>query len=136
MADKKVSKTALTFVAKNALLYDQVRFLTKINNEGKSRRETKSTILGTAKVMTYEDLTMARAEHVAKEARQAEIKAKKAAKKAAKQATNVASTPLQVEEGTASKKRGRKRKSTKGADALEPTAKVAQISNTHVAEGS
>ncbi|KAF2729688.1 hypothetical protein EJ04DRAFT_405339, partial [Polyplosphaeria fusca] len=44
------------------------RFQQKINNEGKTRRATKSTILGTAKVMTWDDLEKARAEHAATEA--------------------------------------------------------------------
>ncbi|PSN58568.1 hypothetical protein BS50DRAFT_442882, partial [Corynespora cassiicola Philippines] len=51
---EKVSNAALTLLAKNALLRDQNEFLTKINNEGKTRRATKSTILGTAKVMTWD----------------------------------------------------------------------------------
>ncbi|KAF2786344.1 hypothetical protein K505DRAFT_380340 [Melanomma pulvis-pyrius CBS 109.77] len=107
---QKVSKAALTVFTKNALLRDQNRFLKGINNEGKARRSTKSKILGRAKVITFEDLQIARAEDEAKEAKKAETNAKRAeriAKKAAKQAAN---TPLQVEEATISKKRGRKRK--------------------------
>ena len=45
---------------------------------------TKLTILRTAKVITWDDLKKARAEHAVKEAKKAEIKAKRAAKKAAK----------------------------------------------------
>jgi hypothetical protein len=134
---QKVSKAALTVFTKNALLRDQNRFLKGINNEGKARRSTKSKILGRAKVITFEDLQIARAEDEAKEAKKAETKAKKAeavAKKAAKQA---ASTPLQVEEATTSKKRGQKRKgAAEAAEVLEPKAKGARTSNTQVADAS
>lgn len=87
--------------------------------------------------MTWDDLKKARVEHAAKEVKKAEIKAKKAAKEAVKQAKNIASTPLQAEEATAGKtQRGWKRKSaTEGADASEPKAKIARISNTQIAEG-
>lgn len=112
---QKVSNAALTFLAKNALLDEQNKFLTEINNEGKTRRATKSTILGTAKVMTWDDLEKARAEHAAKEAKKAETKAK-AAKKAAKEVKN-------IEEATVGKtKRGRKWKSAIEGDAPGPKA--------------
>ncbi|KAF2790796.1 DDE-domain-containing protein, partial [Melanomma pulvis-pyrius CBS 109.77] len=104
---QKVSNAALTFLAKNALLRDQNKFLVRINNEGKTRRATKSKMLGTAKVMTWHERSMRRK-----------------------------STPLQAEEATAGKtQRGRKRKSaTEGADASEPKAKIARISNTQISE--
>jgi hypothetical protein len=65
---QKVSKAALTVFTKNALLRDQNRFLKGINNEGKARRSTKSKILGRARVITFEDLQIARAEDETKEA--------------------------------------------------------------------
>jgi hypothetical protein len=68
---QKVSNTALTLFAKNALLRDQNEFLTHINHEGKTRRVTKSTVLGTARVVTWNVLEKARAEHAVKEAKKA-----------------------------------------------------------------
>lgn len=109
---EKLSHAAQTFLAKNALLRDQNRFLTKINDESKARRATKSTILGKARVMTWEDLEEARK-------KDAEKKAKKAAKKA--------------REATTGKKRGRPQKSAM-TDITEPKAKVARMSATQEGE--
>jgi len=50
---QKVKNAAQVFLAKNALLEDQNRFLTTVNNEGKVRRSTRSKILGGARVMSY-----------------------------------------------------------------------------------
>jgi len=50
---QKVNNAAQVFLAKNALLEDQNRFLTTVNNEGKVRRSTRSKILGGARVMSY-----------------------------------------------------------------------------------
>jgi hypothetical protein len=66
---QKVSHDAQTFVAKNALLRDQNRFLTKTNDESKPRRAAKSTILGRARVVTWEDFEKKRVENVEKEAK-------------------------------------------------------------------
>jgi hypothetical protein len=101
---KLTNATQLSF-AERALLQEHNRFLTEINNEAKPRRSAKSEVLGTARVMSYEDLEKARAERAAKEAA-------KEAKKAAKEAKKVASITLGAEGATAGKKkRGRKRKS-------------------------
>lgn len=72
----------------------------KQNNEAKVRRSTKPTVIGKAKVMSYEDIKEAREKRAAKE------------------------------QATANKgKRGRKRKSpAPKADAPEPKAKVARMS--------
>jgi hypothetical protein len=52
------------------LLDEQNQFLTKINNEAKVRRSTKSVVLGKgkAKAMSYEDIEEARATRAAKDA--------------------------------------------------------------------
>ena len=91
---QKVSDAAQRFFAKNALLYDQNRFLTEMNDESKARRAAKSAILGKAKVMTWEDLEKARAEHAVKEAAKAEKKAKKTAREVKK----IAKATLQAED--------------------------------------
>jgi hypothetical protein len=75
--------------------------LTRVNNEAKVRRSTRSIVLGKAKVMSFEDIEVARAARAAKE----------------------------VIKGKA--KRGRKRKSTaleaEESEADEPEPEVAQM---------
>ena len=144
LQQKHTNATQLSF-AERALLQEHNRFLAEINNEAKVRRSTKSEILGTARVMSYEDLEKARAERAAKEAakeaKKGEKKAKKAAKevnkaakeanKAAKEAKKVASATPEAEEATAAKgKRGRKRKSPIEADAPEADAPEADASES------
>ncbi|KAI7227738.1 hypothetical protein KC330_g8251 [Hortaea werneckii] len=48
-------------VDKHALQEGHIRFLHKINNEGEARRSTRAIVLGTAKVMSWEDLEEAKA---------------------------------------------------------------------------
>jgi len=129
---QKVSSAALTLFAKNALLRDQNEFLTQINNEGRTRRVTKSTVLKTAKVMTWDVLEKARAEHAVKEA----SKAEKKAKKAARQAKKVTSITIYSETTIGRAKRGWKRKSTasEAADITEPKAKVVRRREEQVAD--
>jgi hypothetical protein len=70
---EKLAKAGQVLLAKSALQEGHIRFLHKINDEGKARRSTRATVLGTAKVMSYEDLEEAKA----KRAEQKEKKAKK-----------------------------------------------------------
>jgi hypothetical protein len=65
---RKFANAAQTSFAERALLTDENRLLFKQNNEAKVRRSTKSTIIGKAKVMSYEDIKEARAKRAAKEA--------------------------------------------------------------------
>ena len=64
-------------MAKQNLLRDQNRFLAKINNKAKVRRSTKSKIIGTARVMSYEDLERARLERATKDTEQEAKNAKR-----------------------------------------------------------
>jgi len=64
---QKLANAAQISFAERALLHDQNQFLTRMNNEAKVRRSTKSVILGKAKVMSYEDIEEARAKRAAKE---------------------------------------------------------------------
>ena len=64
---QKLASAAQISFAKETLLQDQNRFLSKINNKAKVRRLTRSVVLGKAKVMSYEDLEEARAKRAAKE---------------------------------------------------------------------
>ena len=53
---QKLAHAAQIYFAKRALIHDQNHFLTRMNNEAKVRRSTKSVVLGKAKVMSYEDI--------------------------------------------------------------------------------
>jgi hypothetical protein len=64
---RKLASAAQISFAERALLQDQNRFLSGMNNEAKVRRSTKSQVLGKAKVMSYEDLEEARAKRKEKE---------------------------------------------------------------------
>jgi len=55
-------------LAQCALLDNKKQLLTRINNEAKVRRSTKSVVLGKAKVMSYEDIEEARIKCAAKDA--------------------------------------------------------------------
>ncbi|OCK74364.1 hypothetical protein K432DRAFT_409922 [Lepidopterella palustris CBS 459.81] len=85
LQQKHTSATQLSF-AERALLQEHNRFLAQINNEAKPRRSTKSDVLGTAKVMSYEDLEKAKAERAAKETAKETAKEVKKAKREAKKA--------------------------------------------------
>ena len=63
---KLASATQISF-AERALLQDQNRFLSSMNNEAEVRRTTKSVVLGKAKVISYEDLTEARVKRAVKD---------------------------------------------------------------------
>jgi hypothetical protein len=96
----KFSKAAQLSFAEGALQQNHVRLLLKVDDEAKVRRLTKSLVLGTVKVMGYEELQEARV-------KRAETEAAKATK--------------------AKGKRGRKRtKASLEADATEPKRKVAR----------
>jgi hypothetical protein len=58
---QKLANAAQISFAQQALDHDHICFLSKINNEAKTRRKTKSEILGKARVMSYEDIEAARA---------------------------------------------------------------------------
>jgi len=102
---QKLANAAQVSFAECALLLDENRLLFQQNNESKCRKSTKSTVVGKAKVMSYEDII--------------EAQAKRAAKEAAKEAAAV------------NRKGGRKRKSPAPAGAK---AKKARRSEAEVAE--
>jgi hypothetical protein len=79
---QKLTSAAQTSFAKRALLQDQNRFLSKMNNEAKVRRSTKSQVLGKAMVISYKDLKEARAKRIEKE-KAAKEKAKRGRKRKA-----------------------------------------------------
>jgi len=67
---RKLANAAQVSFAECALLKNRNQFLTEANNEAKVRRSTKPVVLGKgkAKVMSFEDLEVARAARAAKDA--------------------------------------------------------------------
>jgi hypothetical protein len=65
---QKLANAAHVSLAKRALLHDENRLLFKQNDEAKRRWSTKSTIVGNAKVMSYEDIEEAKAKRAVKDA--------------------------------------------------------------------
>ncbi|KAF2022505.1 hypothetical protein EK21DRAFT_83215, partial [Setomelanomma holmii] len=99
---QKLASAAQISFAECALLQDQNQFLSEINKEAKVRRSTRSLILGKAKVMSYEDLKVAREKRAAKD---------------------------KVKAGKGKGKGSRKRKcAAPEADMAEPNAKVVRTS--------
>jgi septum formation inhibitor MinC len=64
---QKLANAAQMSIAQRALLEDEKQLLTRMNNEAKVRRSTRSVVLGKAKVMSFEDIEVARAARAAKE---------------------------------------------------------------------
>ena len=116
---KLTSATQLSFTER-ALLQDHIQFLADINNEAKVRRATKSKIIGTARVMSYEDLEKARAERAAKDAK--------------KEAANETKKAKQTGEAVGKGKRVRKGKSNGQTDAPESDTMRAQINQLQIEE--
>lgn len=91
---RKITTAAKVSFTECALLQDQNEFLFKVNN-AKTRRSTRSVVLGKAKVMSYKDLEEARAKREAKD-RAATTQGKRGRKRktpATEQAEAVPSAP-------------------------------------------
>jgi hypothetical protein len=129
---QKLANAAQMSFAQCALLDDQNQLLTRMNNEAKVRRSTRSVILGKAKVMSFEDIEVARAARAAKEVIKGKGKRVRKRKSAALEADKPETEPEEPEPepepevARASKeaingrgKRGRKRKSA-ALEAAEP----------------
>tara|TARA_R110002003_G_scaffold1611_1_gene23287 strand:+ start:171 stop:1004 length:834 start_codon:yes stop_codon:yes gene_type:complete len=69
---QKLASVAKIAFAKQSFLQDHNQLLYTINNEAKVRRSTRSLVIGTAKVMTWEDLDNARTARAAKDKATAE----------------------------------------------------------------
>ena len=129
---KLTNATQLSF-AERALFQEHNRFLAEINSEAKPRRAAKSDILGTARLMSYEDLERTQTERAAKEAAKQAKRVEQEAKKAEKEAKKAAK---EAEEAIAGNNtRGRKCKTAATeADTPEPTAKAARTGNIQAVE--
>jgi len=124
---KLVDAAQISF-AERALLYNQKQMLTRMNNEAKVRRSTRSVVLGKAKVMSFEDIEVARAARAAKEVIKGQGKRGRKRKSAALETgePEVARAAKEAIKGRG--KRGRKRKSAaQEADEPEPEPEVALI---------
>lgn len=64
---QKLANAAEISFAQHALHQDQIQFLSKVNNKAKTRRKTRSDILGKARVMSFEDIEAARAKRAKQE---------------------------------------------------------------------
>jgi hypothetical protein len=122
---KLVDAAQISF-AERALLHNQKQILTRINNEAKVRRSTSSVVLGRGKgkVMSFEDIEVARAARAAKEVIKGKGKRGRKRKSAVLEADEpeldepeVARATEEVINGRG--KRGRKRKSA-APEADEP----------------
>jgi hypothetical protein len=130
---QKLANAAHMSFAHRALLDDENQLLTRMNNEAKVRRSTKSVVLGKAKVMSYEDIEEARTKRAAKDA--AKGKGKRGRKrKSTTQEADESEAEAEPEVAHAAKevimgkrKRGRKRKSAvQKAVEPEPAQEVAR----------
>jgi len=132
---QKLANAAQISFAERALLYDQNQILTRMNNEAKVRRSTRSIVLGKAKVMSFEDIEVARTARAAKEVIKGKGKRGRKRKRAALEADELETEPeeAELEVAHAAKeaingrgKRGRKRKSA-AQEAEEPEPEVARM---------
>ena len=71
---QKLINAVDTSYAERTIHRDQIQLLRDVNNESKARRSTKSLVLGKARVMSYEDLEVARVKRAAKDAAKAKAK--------------------------------------------------------------
>ena len=90
---QKLANAAQISFAERALLYDQKQMLTRMNNEAKVRRSTQSLVLGKAKVMSFEDIEVARAARAAKEVIKGQGKRSRKCKSAALEADEPEADP-------------------------------------------
>lgn len=117
---EKLANAAQESFAELALLRVERDFLMEMNNEAKVRRSTRSVVLGTAKVMSYEDIEEARAKRTAKDAQKGKGKRGRKRKSAATEADEPQPEPepqMACAAKEVKRKRSRKRRR---ADTPEP----------------
>ena len=127
---QKLANAAQISFAERDLLHDRNQMLIRMNNEAKVRRSTRSVVLGKAKVMSFEDIEVARAARAAKEVIKGKGKRGRKRKSAALEAeepeteAKVVHAAKEVIKGRG--KRGRKRKIA-AQEAEEPEPEVARM---------
>jgi hypothetical protein len=129
---QKLADTAQISFVERVFFWEQNQFLINMNNETKVRRSTKSVVLGKAKVISFEDIEVARATRAAKEVIRGKGKRGRKRKSAALEADEpepepqVARAAKEAIDGRG--KRGRKRKSAaQEADEPEPEPELARV---------
>jgi len=138
---QKLVDAAQVSIAECALLRDEKQMLTRMNNEAKVRRSTKALKLGDAKVMSFEDIVVARAARAVKDAK---VKGKRGRKRKSDaleadepepdepEADSEPEVARAAKEATkARRKRGRKRKIA-AQEADEPEPEMARLVYTPV----
>ena len=128
---QKLANAAEVSFAQQALDQDQIKLLSKMNDEARTRRKTKSEILGKgkARVMSYEDIEAARAKRAEQEAnKQAQGKRKRGRPK------HIAVEAVVEEETEATADKGARKKPKRAQEAEEALA--LQVNVTHVTEES
>ena len=133
---QKLANAAQISFAERALLHDQNQMLTRMNNEAKVRRSTRSVVLGKAKVMSFEDIEVARATRAAKDVIKGKGKRGRKRKSAAVEADEPEPEPDEPEVARSAEevingggKRGRKRAAQ---EADEPEPEVALMTDAPV----
>ncbi len=126
----KIAKAAQVSFAKDVLQQDHIRFLVKMNDESKPRRDAKADKLakGEGKVISYEDLDAKRAEKEA--ARQAKLAKANGKGKRGRKRKSAEADESEAGEITADiPKRAKRRRNRKTDQAEEErTAKMARMS--------
>jgi hypothetical protein len=113
------AKAAQSYFAKSALQQNHVRLLLKVNDKAKVRRSIKSLVLGTAKVMGFQELQIKRAKRAEEDAA--------AAAKAAKGAEVAEDAEATKSQG----KQGQKpAKATADTEVIKPKKRVARARST------
>jgi hypothetical protein len=128
---QKLANAAEVSFAQQALDQDQIQLLSKMNDEARTRRKTKSEILGKgkARVMSYEDIEAARAKRAEQEAnKQAQGNRKRGRPK------HIAVEAVVEGEAEATADKGTRKKLKRAQEAEEALA--LQVSVAHVAEES
>jgi len=133
---QKLAYAAQISFANGALLNDRIQILAKMNDEAKVRKSTRSVVLGKAKVMSFEDIEVARAARAAKEATKGKGKRGRKRKNTALEEDEPEAeaevesevAPATKEAITDKRKRSQKRKSAaQEAYEPEPEPEVAQV---------
>ncbi|KAI1665637.1 DDE superfamily endonuclease [Pyrenophora tritici-repentis] len=103
---QKLASAAKISFTKQSLLEDHNRLLYKINSEAKVRRSTRSLVIGTAKVMKWEDLERVRVERLAKDKAAVEKGKGKRGRKRKVSAQEADGVEGEVESGAAAQEAG------------------------------
>ncbi|KAL6160609.1 hypothetical protein ACJBU6_01140 [Exserohilum turcicum] len=129
---QKLANAAEVSFAQQALDQYQIELLSKMNDEARTRRKTKSEILGKgkARVMSYEDIVSARVKRAEREAnKSAQGKRKRGRPK------RIAVETVVEEEAEATADKGTRKKLKRAAQEAEEALSL-QVTVTHVAEKS